>query len=74
MLTNKLHELQFCNSIVYMVQFIAIQLQLYQNNSFSTIIQLNYNYTHDVLMVGSKVRWREKKHVKHMIVCVVHIL
>jgi len=35
--------------IVYMVQFIAIQLQFNQNNSFSTIIPLHYNYTHDVM-------------------------
>jgi hypothetical protein len=27
----------------------ATQLQLNQNNSFSIIIQLHYNYTHDVM-------------------------
>jgi hypothetical protein len=32
-----------------MVQFMAIQLQFSQNNSFSTMIQLHYNYTHDVM-------------------------
>jgi hypothetical protein len=35
---NNLHELQSCNSL-YMVQFIVVQLQLSQNNSFSTTMQ-----------------------------------
>jgi hypothetical protein len=38
--------------MVHMVQFIIIQLQLSQNNSFSTIIQLHYYYTHDVMLVS----------------------
>jgi hypothetical protein len=29
---------------VYMVKLIVIQLQIYQNNSFSTTTQLHYNY------------------------------
>jgi hypothetical protein len=41
MLTDKLHELQSCNS-----------LQLNQNNSFSTIMKLHYNYTHDVILMS----------------------
>jgi hypothetical protein len=31
---------------------IAIQLQLNQNNSFSTIMQLHYNFTHDVMLMS----------------------
>jgi len=42
-------ELQFT---VYMVQFIITQLQLNQNNSFSTTTQLHYNYTHDVMLMS----------------------
>jgi hypothetical protein len=37
---------------VYMVQLIATQLQLNQNNSFSTTIQLHYNYTHGVMLTS----------------------
>jgi hypothetical protein len=46
---DKLHELQL---IIYTMQLIAIQLQLYQNNSFSTIMQFHYNYTHDVILTS----------------------
>jgi len=35
-----------------MVQLIATPLQFNQNNSFSTIIQLNYNYTYDVILTS----------------------
>jgi hypothetical protein len=38
--------------IIYMVQLIAVQLQFNQNNSFSTTIQLHYNYTHDVMLMS----------------------
>jgi hypothetical protein len=38
--------------IVYTVQFITTQLQLSQNNSFSTTRQLHYNYTHDVMLTS----------------------
>jgi len=38
--------------IIYIVQLIEIQLQLNQNNSFSTIIQLHYNCTHDVMLMS----------------------
>jgi hypothetical protein len=34
------------------MQFIATQFQLSQNNSFSIIIQLHYNYTHDVMLTS----------------------
>jgi hypothetical protein len=34
------------------LQLIAIQLQLNQNNSFSTIIQCRYNYIHDVMLTS----------------------
>jgi hypothetical protein len=34
------------------MQLIATQLQLYQNNSFSTIMQLHCNYTHDVMLTS----------------------
>jgi hypothetical protein len=37
---------------IYMVQFIVTQLQLGQNNSFSTTIQLHYNYTHYVMLMS----------------------
>jgi hypothetical protein len=37
---------------IYIVQFIETQLQLYQNNSLSTIMQLHYNYTHDVIVTS----------------------
>jgi hypothetical protein len=35
-----------------MMQLIATQLQLSQNNSFPTIMQLHYNYTHDVMLTS----------------------
>jgi hypothetical protein len=38
--------------IVYMVQFITTQLQLNQNNSFSTIMQFHYNCTHDAIITS----------------------
>jgi hypothetical protein len=38
----------WCNSL----QFIAFQLQLNKKNSFSTNIQLHYNYTHDVMFMS----------------------
>ncbi len=34
------------------MQLIVIQLQLSQNNSFSTIMQLHYNYIHDVILTS----------------------
>ncbi len=34
------------------MQFIATQLQFIQTNSISIIIQLHYNYTHDVMMMS----------------------
>jgi hypothetical protein len=34
------------------MQIIATKLQLYQNNSFSTTMQLYYNCTHDVMMMS----------------------
>jgi len=37
---------------MYMMQFIVTQLQFNQNNSFSTTIQLHYNYTHDVMLMS----------------------
>jgi hypothetical protein len=38
--------------IVYTMQFIVTQLQLNQNNSFSTIMQFHYNCTHDVMLTS----------------------
>ncbi len=32
------------------MQLIAIQLQLCQNHSFSTIMELHYNYSHNVML------------------------
>jgi hypothetical protein len=37
---------------VYTVQFIVIQLQFIQNNSFSTTMQFHYNCTHDVMLTS----------------------
>jgi hypothetical protein len=34
------------------LRFIVTQLQLCQNNSFSTTMQLHYNYTHDVMLIS----------------------
>jgi len=36
--------------IIYMVQLIAIQLQLCRNHTFSTTMQPHYNYSHDVML------------------------
>jgi hypothetical protein len=35
-----------------MVQLIKTQLQLSQNNSFSTTMQFHYNYAHDVMLMS----------------------
>jgi hypothetical protein len=37
--------------IIYTMQLIAIQLQLCQNNSFSTTMQFHYNYNHNVIFI-----------------------
>jgi hypothetical protein len=42
-------EFQFT---VYAMQLITTQLQFYQNNSFSTIMQLHYNCTHDGMLMS----------------------
>ncbi len=47
-LTDKLHELQSCNSLYIWCN----SLQLYQNNSFSTTMQFHYYYTHDVMLTS----------------------
>jgi hypothetical protein len=36
----------FCSNVI------KPQLQLNQNNSFSTIIQFHYKYTHDVMLMS----------------------
>jgi hypothetical protein len=36
--------------IIYVVQLIATRLQLCRNHSFSTIMQLHYNYSHNVML------------------------
>jgi hypothetical protein len=41
--------------IVYKVQFITIQLQLSQNNSFWTTMQFHDNCTHDVMLTSLMV-------------------
>jgi hypothetical protein len=38
--------------IIYVMQLITTQLQFYQNKSFSIIMQLHYNYTHDVMLTS----------------------
>jgi hypothetical protein len=66
MLMDKLHELQSCNSpyiqcnslqlncnlIATQLQLITTQLQPNQNNSFSTIMQLHYKCTHDIMLTS----------------------
>jgi hypothetical protein len=42
-------KLQFA---IYTVQLIATQLYHYQKKSFSTIMQLHYNCTHDVMLMS----------------------
>ncbi len=37
---------------IYIMQLIATQLQLNQNNSFSSTMQLHYNCTHDVMLMS----------------------
>ncbi len=37
---------------IYIMQFITTQLQLNQNNPFSTTIQFCYEYTHDVMLTS----------------------
>jgi len=37
---------------IYMMQFIVTQLQLNQNNSFSTMMQVHYNRNHDVMLTS----------------------
>jgi len=62
MLMDKLHGLQLT---VYIMQFITTQLQLSQNNSFSTIMQLHYNYTHDVMVLSLIVIYLLKSNMWH---------
>ncbi len=40
-----------CKVVIHHI-YGATQLQLNQNNSFSTTIQLHYNYTHDGMMTS----------------------
>jgi hypothetical protein len=47
---DKLHELQSCNSLYIWCNSLQFKLQFSQNNSFSTIMQLHYNCTHDVML------------------------
>jgi hypothetical protein len=49
MLLDKLQELQL---IVYTMQFITTQLQLFHNNSFSNIMQLPYDYNHNIMLTS----------------------
>jgi hypothetical protein len=37
------------------MQFIAIHLQLYRNNSFSTTMQLPYDYNHNVMLMSLSI-------------------
>jgi hypothetical protein len=47
---QKVARLAKLQPIVYTVQIIATQLQLCQNHSFSTTMQLHYNYNHNVIL------------------------
>ncbi len=49
MLLDKLQKLQLA---IYIVQLIITQLQLCCNNSFSTIMQLPYDYNHNVKLTS----------------------
>jgi len=46
---NFLITKDICNSLYL---YNATQLQFNQNNSFSTTMQLHYNYTHDVMLMS----------------------
>jgi hypothetical protein len=48
-LSDKLQELQLT---VYIMQLIIIQLQFCCNNSFSTTMQLCYDYNHNIMMMS----------------------
>ncbi len=48
-LSEKLQKLQFT---AYTVQLITTQLQLCLNNSFSTIMQLPYDYNYNVMLMS----------------------
>ncbi len=52
MLSDKLQELQKLQLTIYIVQLITIQLQLCYNNSFSTIMQLPYDYNHNIMFTS----------------------
>jgi hypothetical protein len=51
-LSNKLQDSQKLQLIVYTIQHITIQLQLCHNNSFSTIMQLPYDYNHNAMLMS----------------------
>jgi hypothetical protein len=49
---NKLHELQSCISLHIQCNSLQLNYKFYQHNSFSTIMQLHYDYTHDVILMS----------------------
>jgi hypothetical protein len=51
-LSDKLQELQELQLTIYTVQLIITQLQLCCNNSFSTTMQLPYDYGHIVMLTS----------------------
>jgi hypothetical protein len=54
-----------CNSIFELQKTLATQLQLYQNNSFSTTMQFHYNYTYDVMLMSLIVIHILKSNIWH---------
>jgi hypothetical protein len=48
---DKLHDAKL-QLIVYTMHLIVTQLQFSQKKSFSTTIQLHYNYTHEVMLTS----------------------
>jgi len=52
MLSNKLQELHELQFTVYTMQFITTQLQLCHNNSFSTTMQLPYDYYNNIMLMS----------------------
>jgi hypothetical protein len=52
-LLDKLQELQELQVTIYTMQLITTQLQLCRNNSFSTTMQLPYDYNHNIMLMSS---------------------
>ncbi len=56
--THSIYSATHCNSI-------TTQLQLNKKKSFKTIMQLHYNYTHDVMMTSLIIIHLLKSNTRH---------